>query len=174
MVRQQTSSSRLELLMVPPRKLGAALTTSDCAAARVEKQAFTDFMLEHVLRSNHKSLLVLPANTDSPVYRYRYFPSAEDSAATVQGFGFSSLVLPALLGTPACVVPIGQYPYESEFTGKIEQLPIYMTVVKSRGADVVILELAQEFLALSAEYGTCVGAGKEAFSLGKRIVVVRL
>ena len=145
------------------RRLGEGLTHEDYKAAVKEMKIFDDFMLDYVMPTDSKSLLVLPVGNDSPVYRDQYFTSAEESGAKVQGFGFSSLVFPPLVGMPTFVVPIGQYAYESKVSGKEELLPICVTVTGSKGEDFATLRLIKDFLENCPEYQTVVLTGKEAF-----------
>lgn len=150
-------------LIVVHRRLGEKLTRGEYDTAVEEMKVFDEFMLEDVMSTQSRPLLVLPVGLDSTSYRDQYFGSAEESGSQVQGYGFSSLVFPPLVGMPTFVIPIGQYPYRSRVSGQEEFLPMCVTITGSKGEDFATLDLMQDFLESSPDYKTAVLTGKEAF-----------
>lgn len=101
-------------LIVVHRRLGEKLTRGEYDTAVEEIKGFDEFILEDVISTQSRSLLVLPVGLNSPSYRNQYFGSAEVNGSQIQGYGFSSLVFPPLVSIPTFVIPIRQYPYRSK------------------------------------------------------------
>lgn len=73
----------------------------------------------------------------------------------------------ALLGFPDIVVPIGDVPYDSKITHKVEYLPVVANVVGAPGTDFQLLQAVEKVLKL-AKRPTSVATGSRMFPSSKR------
>ncbi|VZI19830.1 unnamed protein product [Fusarium fujikuroi] len=83
---------------------------------------------------NFVTFAILPVAEVKPVYRDEKVESPETQSACDQ------LFLPPILGSPDVVLPIGETPYHSKISNKIEYLPVVANIVAAPGRDHELLE----------------------------------
>ncbi|CAJ2504123.1 Uu.00g115170.m01.CDS01 [Anthostomella pinea] len=110
----------------------------DSAVAKLA--VYRKWMLEHVLKEGQKdALLLLPIEDMSP--RYRDDPPKIDLATDLPDLHISPI-----LGAPELTVPIGHVPYYSKVTGKMESLPVAISVLAAPGRDLQLFDVVQACL----------------------------
>lgn len=78
---------------------------------------------------NFETFVILPVAEVKPVYRDEKVESPETQSACDQ------LFLPPICGSPDVVVPIGEMPYHSKISNKIEYLPVVANLIAAPGRD---------------------------------------
>ncbi|CZR64559.1 related to glutamyl-tRNA(Gln) amidotransferase, subunit A [Phialocephala subalpina] len=86
-----------------------------------------------------EGLYVYPWSTGTTDYRNRYF-----LATNHPPLGFSDWAVAGYAGAGEVIVPLGEAPYNSTVTGKVEYLPVTMAIQAARGCDFVLARLVSE------------------------------
>ncbi|KAI1177466.1 amidase signature enzyme [Nemania sp. FL0916] len=136
---------------------GAAVTAAQHDAATKKLDVYKEWLANTVFPS-HQRLVVLPVSNATPNYRDVVSSSPEEQSA------LDELFLSPILGAPDIVVPIGDVPYESKITQKIEYLPVVANVVGAPGTDFQLLRIISQVMKLS-ERPTSVAVGSRMFPL---------
>ncbi|KAF5542031.1 amidase signature domain-containing protein [Fusarium phyllophilum] len=89
---------------------------------------------------NFETLVVLPVAEVKPVYRDEKVKSPENQSA------WDELFLSPIVGAPDVVIPIGEMPYHSKISNKIEYLPVVANLVAAPGRDHQLLEAVEAIL----------------------------
>ncbi|KAF5565565.1 amidase signature domain-containing protein [Fusarium napiforme] len=84
-----------------------------------------------------ETLVILPAAEVKPAYRDEKIESPENQSAC------DELFLSPILGAPDVVIPIGEMPYHSKISNKIEYLPVVANFVAAPGRDHELLEAVE-------------------------------
>ena len=74
--------------------------------------------------------------------------------------GFDPLILTPILGVPDIAIPIGEYEYDSRFSGRREFLPVAVDVVGLPGSNIYLIDVIQHYLEMSKRPTTVrIGSG---------------
>ncbi|KAK4569337.1 hypothetical protein LTR86_003099 [Recurvomyces mirabilis] len=140
--------------------IGRLVSAEQNAEAVKRLALFKDWFSREVDRAGERNtLVILPIESLGP--RYRDVPM---HAPTTTPIGLSMLMLSPALGAPELVVPIGHAAYLSSVTGQREHLPVAVAIMASRGMDLSLIELVQEFLSFS-QRPTVVETGRTMWDL---------
>ncbi|KAI1425329.1 amidase signature enzyme [Xylaria sp. FL1777] len=121
---------------------GAAVTAAENKEATKKLDIYRDWLMD-TLFPNPYRLIILPVTNAAPNYRDVVSPSPEDPTA------LDELFIPPILGSPDIAVPIGDVPYASRITHKVEYLPVVADVVGAPGTDFQLLEIIEKVMKLS-------------------------
>ncbi|OIW32128.1 amidase signature enzyme [Coniochaeta ligniaria NRRL 30616] len=136
---------------------GAAVTRAQYEEATTKMSVYEDWLLDTLfLGRRTQALVILPVGNATPNYRDTPSPSPEDQSA------LDELFLQPILGSPDVVVPIGDVPYISRITHKVEYLPVVANVVGAPGTDFQLLQAVENVLKL-AKRPTSVATGPRMF-----------
>lgn len=136
---------------------GAAVTRAQYEDATKKLDVYRDWLLDTLfLGRSTEALVILPIANATPNYRDMPSPSPLDQSA------LDELFLAPILGSPDIVVPIGDVPYDSKITHKVEYLPVVANVVGAPGTDLQLLQAVEKVLKL-AERPTSVSIGSRMF-----------
>ncbi|KAH7164950.1 amidase signature domain-containing protein [Fusarium sp. MPI-SDFR-AT-0072] len=89
---------------------------------------------------NFETFVILPVAEVKPVYRDEKTESPKNQSA------YDQLFLPPVLRSSDVVVPIGETPYHSKISNKIEYLPVVANLVAARDRDHELLEAVEAIL----------------------------
>ncbi|KAI0445859.1 amidase signature domain-containing protein [Xylaria telfairii] len=134
---------------------GAAVTTAQHDDATKKLDVYKDWLMGTLFPS-HQRLVVLPVANAMPNYRDVVSSSPDEQSA------LDELFLSPILGAPDIVVPIGDVPYKSRITQKIEDLPVVANVVGAPRTDFQLLRTISQVIKLS-ERPTSVAVGSRMF-----------
>ncbi|KAI0483539.1 amidase signature domain-containing protein, partial [Xylaria cf. heliscus] len=134
---------------------GAAVTAAENEEATKKLDLYKDWLMNTLFPNPHR-LLILPVANAAPNYRDVVSPSPEDQSA------LDELFIQPILGSPDIVVPIGDVPYASRITHKVEYLPVVANVVGAPGTDFQLLEVIEKVMKLS-DRPTTVAVGSRMF-----------
>lgn len=136
---------------------GAAVTPPQNQDARRKLGVYRTWLHETLFAARETdALLVLPVANAAPSYRDAVSPSPENQSA------LDELFLQPILGAPHMVVPVGDVPYDSGVTGRVEYLPVVVDVVAAPGRDFELLDAVDEIMAQSGR-PTVVATGSRMF-----------
>ncbi|KAF2642198.1 hypothetical protein P280DRAFT_396785 [Massarina eburnea CBS 473.64] len=90
-----------------------------------------------------ETLLVLPWSNGAPDYRDKYRESAQ-KFAKFTGVRFFFYNISPYTQSPELILPVGQTPFQSRFSGREEWLPVGLSVVGGRGGDVMLADLVAD------------------------------
>ncbi|ETI26211.1 hypothetical protein G647_02988 [Cladophialophora carrionii CBS 160.54] len=76
--------------------------------------------------------------------------------------GFSNLYLFPILGGPEITIPLGQIPFQPLVSGRVEQLPVGLSLLAAPGEDMMLVVLTRQVLDHSGR-PTYVLTGKEMY-----------
>lgn len=132
---------------------GAAVTPDENEEATRRLGVYKDWLLELLFGGSRKDkevLVILPVSNATPNYRDVVSASPEEQSA------LDELFLQPILGTPDVVVPIGDVPYVSRITERVEYLPVVVNVVGVPGRDWELLGAVEKVLENSVRPSTVV------------------
>ncbi|KAJ5771067.1 uncharacterized protein N7511_003118 [Penicillium nucicola] len=86
-----------------------------------------------------KAIYIYPQTYGSIRYRDEY-----SSGPTAPFWGMSDGNIAVYAGVPDLVVPIGEVPYNSTKSGKVEYTPVTMSLIAARGCDLMLASLVKE------------------------------
>ncbi|KAK3948898.1 hypothetical protein QBC32DRAFT_327396 [Pseudoneurospora amorphoporcata] len=125
---------------------GAAVTPEENQEATERLEVYKNWLLELLFggsREDKEVLVVLPVSNATPNYRDVVSASPEEQSA------LDELFFQPILGSPDIVVPIGDVPYQSRITERVEYLPVVANVVGAPGRDWDLLRAVGKVLKLS-------------------------
>ncbi|KAJ5343259.1 hypothetical protein MYU51_021373 [Penicillium brevicompactum] len=86
-----------------------------------------------------KAIYVYPNSVGSIRYRDQY-----TSGPLAPYWGMSDSNIAVFAGVPDLVVPIGEVPYNSTKSGKVEYTPVTMSLVAARGCDLMVANMVKD------------------------------
>ncbi|KAF5627024.1 amidase signature domain protein [Fusarium sp. NRRL 52700] len=114
---------------------GASVSDAEHEEATHRLLVYRNWLQDQFFRDeSFETLIILPVAEVKPVYRDEKTESPENQSA------YDQLFLPPILGSPDVVVPIGETPYHSKITNKIEYLPVVANLIAAPGRDHELLE----------------------------------
>ncbi|KAF8249055.1 amidase signature enzyme [Wilcoxina mikolae CBS 423.85] len=135
------------------------------------QKMYADFFAEHVLSpdstTGSNALLVSPFNPGNVEYRDVYRPHPKERDIREFGWGFRDAFSSPLAGNPEIIIPIGQIPYNSPVSLKVEYVPVTASIQGAKKSDLMLLNLVRQLLtderAKSNGFSEAVLTGKYAF-----------
>ncbi|OBZ69725.1 Amidase 1 [Grifola frondosa] len=119
---------------------GRSLPAGRHDEAVANKTIFMDWFASEVVKGGvvdtcSESIFLYPQSSGGTNYRNRYIgpPSTP--------FGFSAGRIAVHAETPDMVVPVGEAPYNSTITGKMEVLPVTLSFVAAKNCDLMLFNL---------------------------------
>ncbi|KAH7303477.1 amidase signature domain-containing protein [Stachybotrys elegans] len=123
---------------------GAAVTPEEHQEATYRLEVYKDWLLNILFQTRDaETLLVLPVANAAPNYRDARTGSPTEQSALDQ------LFLQPILGSPDIVIPIGDVPYDSRISNKVEYLPVVVNIVGAPTTDFQLLQAIKQILELS-------------------------
>ncbi|KAF8543347.1 amidase signature domain-containing protein [Trichophaea hybrida] len=114
------------------------------------KETYADFFAEHVLSpdsiTGSNALLVSPFNPGNVEYRDVYRPQPKERDIREFGWGFRDAFSSSLAGNPEIIIPIGQIPYNSSVSLKVEYVPVTISIQGAKKSDLMLLNLVRQLL----------------------------
>ena len=136
---------------------GAAVTPAQHTAALDKLEVYRKWLCDLLFDSREKeALIILPVANAEPNYRDTMSLSAEDRSVLNEKF------MSPILGAADIVVPIGDIPYNSRITGRIEFLPVVANVAGAPWTDMALLAAVEKIMRLSNS-PTTVATGPRMF-----------
>ncbi|KAJ5114029.1 hypothetical protein N7456_002563 [Penicillium angulare] len=135
--------------------LGASINPGQKQAAIEKVRLHNSWFNMHVFCDNN-TVIVRPRYNLQ--YRDDYLRPPEDR----EFFGFDSNLHATFAGLPELVVPIGQFPFHSDISNRVEFIPVSLSIIACRDMDIELLELTNDFLRQNG-FSTSVLPGKTAF-----------
>ena len=121
---------------------GRKISTKKAAKALEAMQAFARWV-ETTLFGSHDqdamTLLIYPQTCGRPDYRDDQFERKElfNDTFSIYSFGY-------LVGCPDFTIPVGEVPFLSKVTGKLEYLPVSLSLVSQPGTDRELFDVLQD------------------------------
>ena len=118
---------------------GRKLSKSQVSNAIQSMQIFADWAEKVMLGAYDEeaiALMIFPQSFGIPDYRYDIIERKE-----LFKDGFSIYAFGYLVGCPDYTVPVGQVPYLSEVSKKIEQLPTSISMIARPGSDIPLFDI---------------------------------
>ncbi|PVH71861.1 putative amidase [Cadophora sp. DSE1049] len=145
-------------------EMGASVTEDEVKQSlgewAVYEQWFHDTIFQEDPECGSTAVMVLPCGTSAP--KYRDDPNSPPGIVPA----FSPNYIASMIGLPQLVLPIGQFPYESRVSGRVEYLPAVGTLVGAKGSDLMLVNLAKAALE-DAKWPTEVLTGRFTFKPGE-------
>ncbi|KAJ5726210.1 uncharacterized protein N7483_007567 [Penicillium malachiteum] len=126
----------------------------------VYRKWFSECIMREDTKTASDAILIMPLDTPAPDYRDTIHKQPGPVTA------FSESYTASLLGLPQLVVTIGQVPYESRATKRIEYHPVTISLVGARGSDLMLINLARETLK-HANWSDQLLTGRYTFKVGE-------
>lgn len=136
---------------------GAAVTPQQHEEGLSKLEVYRKWLLDTLFLSHRgRTLVVLPISPVEPHYRDERTESPGYQSAT------NELFLSPILKAPDLVVPIGEVPYESRISGRLEWLPVAVNLVGAPGMDQWLFDAVTRVLRSSGRPET-VSSGSRIF-----------
>ena len=121
------------------------VTTQQSEEAWQCLEVYKDWLMSHVLQvndiTNDNPIVVMPLENVTTRYRDEWPAPAKGDQQL-----WDSLLLAPILGAPEVVIPAGVVEYSSRISGKIEELPVCVSILGMPGTDRELLSTIQRFL----------------------------
>ncbi|KAK0732130.1 amidase signature domain-containing protein [Lasiosphaeris hirsuta] len=134
------------------------VTASQQAEAVERLDAFREWFYENVMPPSQddgysESIMVLPWTDGVPVYRDTY----KHGPQQFTGRGFFFYNIGPYIEAPEMIVPVRPTHYISKHTGRVEELPAAVSLMGSKGSDIMLAELSARepllYMCVSARVG---------------------
>ncbi|PVH72818.1 amidase signature enzyme [Cadophora sp. DSE1049] len=122
--------------------LGAKITTEERNKSLRELQIYREWMTKHFLPPDPEdsgvgsTIIIIPQGSTVPDYR------DEMTEGMNARFGPDPNSWGAWLGIPQLVLPVDNCPYLSRITGRTESLPTSVSLLGTKGSDLMLIKLA--------------------------------
>ncbi|KAF1850932.1 amidase signature enzyme [Cucurbitaria berberidis CBS 394.84] len=118
-------------------ELSSHITRQANVEALKRLEVYKDWFSKVVLKSElQNTLILIPIEEISPRYRdelpTKYFNPV----------GVPNLFLSPILKAPELTIPIGEYPYLSKVSGRVEKLPVAISMIAAHGHDFDLFDVA--------------------------------
>ncbi|KAG5760016.1 hypothetical protein H9Q72_011875 [Fusarium xylarioides] len=121
--------------------LGASVSDAEHEEATRRLLVYKEWLHEQFFGDeSFETLVILPVSEVKPIYRDEKVELPENQSAC------DELFVSPILGAPDVVVPIGEMPYHSKISNKIEYLPVVANLVAAPGRDHELLEAVEAIL----------------------------
>ena len=144
----------------PPVRRQWELSSTISLQARNEAidrlELYREWFSKTILRPDtHRTLIIIPIENMSPRYR-------DEAVSNFVPVGVPMLFLSPILKAPELTIPIGETEYNSKVSGRIEKLPVGISVMAPPGLDRELFTCALKCLKDSGR-PSCVHNGKNMF-----------
>ncbi|KAG6366059.1 hypothetical protein INS49_000235 [Diaporthe citri] len=137
--------------------MSSKITRAERDVAVKKLDIYKDWFLDVVMqRGKRDTLVLIPIENIAP--RYRDYPPLPP----FNPVGVPNLFLSPILGAPELTIPIGTTPYDSKVTGRVENLPVAISIIGEPSRDIELFDIAYNCLE-QARRPTAVKVGYEMF-----------